>query len=275
MYIAIANYCKLRQTIASRSKLLQKEKMDTLLTAKQVQDLLKIDRTTIYRMLQDGRLSGVKVGYQWRFSAREVEELLSGSARLSSDGEPVSVEVLPLRCIQPMQDVFAEIAEVGSVTTDHEGQPLTRISNSCDFCKLILGSEDGHHACAESWKEIAHQNDKSSNFITCHAGLQYACACIEVNGELVASLVAGQFYSAAPDRAKEAERLQAIAEKFDISPALLAQAAKQIPVLDERKASQISQWLKRVAKTFEQISSERSELMKRLRQIAAMSVFES
>ena len=38
--------------------------MPNLLTAKEVQELLSVDRTTIYRMLKDGRLKGVKVGNQ-------------------------------------------------------------------------------------------------------------------------------------------------------------------------------------------------------------------
>lgn len=47
--------------------------MDDLLTTRQLQDLLRVDRITIYRMLNDGRLRGFKVGGQWRFSPREVE----------------------------------------------------------------------------------------------------------------------------------------------------------------------------------------------------------
>ena len=53
--------------------------MDAYLTAKQVEDLLNVDRTTIYRMLKDGRLAGVKIGQQWRFYTHKVEELLSGA----------------------------------------------------------------------------------------------------------------------------------------------------------------------------------------------------
>ncbi|MGB9754636.1 helix-turn-helix domain-containing protein [Roseiflexus castenholzii] len=41
--------------------------MNDLLTTREVQDLLKLDRTTVYRMLKEGRLTGVKVGQQWRF----------------------------------------------------------------------------------------------------------------------------------------------------------------------------------------------------------------
>ncbi len=49
--------------------------MEDLLTTREVQELLKVDRITIYRMLQDGRLHGMKIGQQWRFPKR-VERLL-------------------------------------------------------------------------------------------------------------------------------------------------------------------------------------------------------
>ena len=52
--------------------------MDELLTTRQVQSILQVDRTTIYRMLKDGRLRGVKVGQQWRFHDTDVRALLSG-----------------------------------------------------------------------------------------------------------------------------------------------------------------------------------------------------
>lgn len=244
-----------------------------LLTAKQVQELLHVDRTTIYRMLKDGRLTGVKVGQRWRFSEQEVNDLLSGVTRQDDEPLSASVDVLPLHCMQPVQDVFAEIADVGSVTTGVDGHPLTRISNSCDFCKLILGSEDGRQACAESWRTLAQQTNQSPEFISCHAGLQYARARIEVGGETIAILVAGQFYTNNPVPEEEAERLQALAKKYHIDAELLSRAAKQIPVLDARKVPQISGWLERVAKTFEQISSERAILKNRLEQISVISSF--
>jgi excisionase family DNA binding protein len=242
-----------------------------LLTARQVQELLHVDRTTIYRMLKDGRLTGVKVGQRWRFSAYEVDDLLSGVTHQDNEITPVNENILPLHCMQPVQDVFAEIAEVSSVTTNHKGQPLTRISNACDFCKLIMGSEDGRQACIESWRTLAQQKDQLPGFTSCHAGLQYARARIEVGGELIAILVAGQFYVHNPEPEEEEERLQSLAEKYHIDEDLLTQAARQISVLDAPKIPQIRGWLERVAKTFEQISSERAGLMHRLEQISVMS----
>lgn len=39
----------------------------TYLTARDVQDLIRVDRSTIYRMAESGRLPAIKVGRQWRF----------------------------------------------------------------------------------------------------------------------------------------------------------------------------------------------------------------
>ncbi len=245
--------------------------MDNLLTAKQVQDLLNVDRTTIYRMLKDGRLMGVKVGQHWRFAAREVNDILTGTTRMSEVESPLHKNALPLHCVQPVQDVFAEVAQVGAVTADKDGNALTRVSNSCDFCKLIMGSDDGRAACNASWRRLVSQEKTSPEFTTCHAGLQYARARIEVHGELIAILIAGQFYVQDPESREEKERIQVLAQKYHISEDLLLQASKQISTLDDRKVSQISGWLERVASTFEQISSERVNLMGRLRQIAEMS----
>ncbi len=248
--------------------------METLLSAKQVQEILHIDRTTVYRMLKDGRLSGVKMGRHWRFSATEVSDLLSRAGRLGSRDTAVSTDVLPLHCMQPVQDVFAEIAGIGAVTTSPAGQPLTRVSNLCEFCKLILGSEKGRQACTASWKKLAEQRYAAPEFVSCHAGLQYARAPIEVNGALIAMLIAGQMHAKAPSPEDEKRRIRLLAQTYSIDEAVLEQAAGTVPTLDDRSISQLTKWLQDVAGTFEQISSERADLMSRLRQIAEMSVLE-
>ena len=249
--------------------------MPNLLTAKQVQELLNVDRTTIYRMLKDGRLSGVKVGQQWRFPAAEIDQLLSGEKNVLGEVSTDDFfEALPIHCMQPMQDVFAEISGVGSVITDMDGLPLTRISHSCDFCKLVLGSTEGRKACFGSWREIAAQAEDGADFVQCHAGLKYANGHIEANGEMVASLVAGQFYNEKPDPEEERARVRGIAEKFGINPDLLVQAAQDIPVCGPERQGRLGVWLQRIADTFSEISGERADLMARLKRISEVSVIE-
>ncbi len=48
----------------------------TFLSTQQVQDLLDVDASTIYRMAADGRLPAVRIGRQWRFPADEIEAML-------------------------------------------------------------------------------------------------------------------------------------------------------------------------------------------------------
>ncbi|MCA9925804.1 MAG: helix-turn-helix domain-containing protein, partial [Anaerolineales bacterium] len=43
--------------------------MAEMLTAKDIQALLQVDRSTVYRMAEAGRIPAIKVGRQWRFPA--------------------------------------------------------------------------------------------------------------------------------------------------------------------------------------------------------------
>ena len=243
--------------------------MDDLLTTKELQDLLKIDRTTVYRMLNDGRLTGVKVGGQWRFPRKEVDAILEG--RPATAPAPINPDILPLACVQSIQNVFAEVAEIGAVTTAPDGEPLTEISNACAFCRLILSSESGRQACMASWRELAAKPEHRTQFVSCHAGLQYARARIEVDGNFVAMLVSGQFHAKAPAPDEEAATVRRLAAAHGLDEQALAEAARQLPVLSQKNQARLGGWLEAVAHTFEEIGHERSELMRRLKRIAEMS----
>ena len=265
--------------------------MDDLITTKQLQGLLQIDRTTVYRMLKDGRLTGVKVGNQWRFPRNEVDAILSGVTSTGSFTQPqtdsssqalsspqalsptqaFSTEIIPLNCIQAIQNVFAEVANVGSVTTVPNGEPLTEISNCCRFCDLIVNSESGRQACIASWRKLAKQPEHQPHFVSCHAGLQYARARIEINDKLEAMLIAGQFYAAQPEANEEKTRIEQLANKHNLDVETLKEAAQNLPILDSHKQSRIGAWLEDVAHTFEEIGHERAEMISRLQHIAEMS----
>ncbi len=250
--------------------------MDDFLTSKELQELLKIDRTTVYRMLKDGRLTGVKIGDQWRFSRKEVTGLLTGAAPaepFESSPAPV-LSALPLQCVQYIQDVFADVAEVGSVTVTPAGEPLSEVSCCSRFCNLILASESGRRACVASWGQWVEEAGPQPGFATCHAGLHCTHARIQVEGRLEALLVAEQFYTTAPDPTEEEIRVRKLAATHNLDPAALAEAIRDIPVLDERKQARIHDWLQSVARTFEHIGRERAELMGRLRHIAALSTIQ-
>ena len=50
-------------------------------------DFLRLKKQTIYNWLNQGKISGIKVGGVWRFERREVEAWLKSRRRLSNAGD--------------------------------------------------------------------------------------------------------------------------------------------------------------------------------------------
>lgn len=249
--------------------------MTELLTVREVQDLLKIDRITVYRMLKDGRLTGVKIGAHWRFARPQIDALLTVPHTPAHPPLPATDQVLPLHCVQLIQDVFAEVAEVSVVTTTPAGEPLTTVSRPGPFGRLLQTSERGGQESLATWRRIAGESCGPDAFLTCQADLHYTGAPVVVDGMPVAVVIAGPFYTTAPDPGAEAVRLARLARTYHLDPPALSAAAGQIPVLDARKRAQIPAWVQSVASTFAEMSRERAALVSRLRSIAAMTILET
>jgi excisionase family DNA binding protein len=241
-----------------------------LLTTKQLQELLQVDRITIYRMLEDGRLPGFKVGGRWRFSRQEIEGWLLEQRSLSeasgavAEPDPLSTygQPLPLSCVQAIQGIYAEALGVAAVTTDAEGTPLTAISHSCEFCDLILSTEVGWRRCAVAWRHS--ENDQAHR---CHANLLCMARPVDLQGEQVAVVATCQLASAGHWE----PRLERLAADLEIPAEKLQGAVASVRRVPEEDLPRLSWLLGCVADTFSQIAQERASLISRLQHIAQMS----
>ncbi len=244
--------------------------MSDLLTTKQVQDLLKIDRITVYRMLDDGRLKGVKVGNQWRFHQIEIDRVL-GQEPKEEPSVPDSISDFPSSCITEVQQIFAGIIGIGAVTVTMQGAPLTEPTFSNPFCKLMMSSESGRHACQSSWRKIASKATGEPEFQVCHAGLTYKRSKIEFENKQIAWLIAGQFYLNAPTEESQNDRVKDLAAMHQIPSQELHEAAEKIPVLKKYQQEQVREWTPKVGGIVQSIMCERADLMNRLKRIAELS----
>lgn len=254
--------------------------MNELLTTKQVQGMLKVDRTTIYRMLKDGRLSGVKVGSQWRFLSSEINTLLHGAQSapqmLPSQANAIlHAEPSPTACLQAVQDVSAETIGIGAIITDNDGLPITTMSNACQFCTLIRSSDSGRQACMDSWYDLSHQPHINPKFTTCHAGLHCTRARIEVNNVTTSIFIAGQFYTTMPETAVQQQHVKQLAKKHKLNANALTNAIQDIPILSPAKQENLMAWLEKLADTFSVIGQERAEMIERFRRIIRINDFEN
>lgn len=72
---------KLKETLDQKNQeievsVAQKEEIPEILTLSEVAKMLRVSHQTIYNMIRDGRLKGYKVGREWRFIKKEVDDYL-------------------------------------------------------------------------------------------------------------------------------------------------------------------------------------------------------
>jgi excisionase family DNA binding protein len=246
--------------------------MTKFLTTKQLQELLKIDRITVYRMVNDGRLKGVKFGNQWRFAQDEVDRLLGNESPKAKEPETETpLTDFPVDCVQKLQEIFAGILSIGAVTVNLKGEPLTEVHYANPFCKLMMANAKGCEACKASWRRAALRANGEPPYMVCHAGLSYLRTVIQMNDRSVAVLIAGQFHLNPPDPEREAIRLEDLAIRYQIPLAELQEAASKIPVLKRGQQELVQEWAPKVAMTVQSMLCERSDLMARLQRIASLS----
>jgi excisionase family DNA binding protein len=244
---------------------------EQFLTVRQLENRLQVDRMTIYRMLRSGRLNGVKVGGQWRFREEDITQLVAPQSGAS--GVPPSRQpTLPLPCLQAMQQLFSEAAEVAAVVVDPQGQPLTDFTNDCAFCKLILASEAGRRRCVKSWAALADRVDSATRLHRCHAGLLYARTTIHVDGKPLAAVIGGQALSDTDLAQGLPERLEELGAACALPLPRLQEAYPTIHRLDRVRLDKMLHLLRILGVAACRIGNERQRLVAKLDRIAEISM---
>lgn len=256
--------------------------MTDLLTTRQVQSLLQVDRTTIYRMVESGQLPAVRVGKQWRFARSEVERWLAANYRpaaaaaedpLRARGQGAGLlgpteqpdasrelpALLPGACAQSIQDAFAELLGVTMVITDMEGRPVTRISNPCGFFEVLLnGRQDGLQHCIRTWQAMAGNVVLEPRFAPSEMGLLCARGLIRVGATLRGMVVIGGI---APEQwPPSAEQAGTLADQFGVNPSAIVANSDAVFRLDRAGQDHALRFVQRVADIFAQMIRDRQEM---------------
>jgi excisionase family DNA binding protein len=192
-----------------------------LLTAEQVEFLLEVDKSTIYRMAADGRLPAIKVGRQWRFPAAPIHELLSSAdgrtVPTATTATPARAATVPLAGVsaetaaagvaatvaarfaappastvmQPIVDLAADLLGVMMVVTDMDGRPITEVANPCPWFAERLDDPDVLASCTAEWRTLADDLDFEPRLRTGVHGFECARALIRDGSHLVGMVLAG------------------------------------------------------------------------------------
>ena len=250
--------------------------MAKMLTTKDVQNILQVDRSTIYRMVEAGQIPAVRVGKQWRFPAERVENWLHQqspaplSAPAANGDRPLNdlASLLPLTCVQLIQDTFAEALGVMLVITDLTGQPITQVSNPCGLFKVIRQTPNALQKCTAGWGEMAQLLDLEPKLTRGHLGLSGARGLVRVGAELKGMVFIGGIAPA--DWPPGEVELMALAAEFGLQPEALRPHLNEVFYLDQAQQRLILSQVQPIANILAHIVAERAALLSKLETIAKL-----
>lgn len=235
--------------------------MAELITTRELQGMLHIDRTTIYRMVGDGRLRGIRVGKQWRFDRSDIEELLSSTpfdhdstterSSGAGDATPRLLDSLPIACSQLVQDAFAELLGVTLVITERNGEPVTRPSNLPG--KLVDAAGVAETGGQLDWLVTSGELGLEPHFVAGDSGLLWTRGMIRSSNDLLGMLVAGGFVPTSGESSIGGDAVQL--------HHCLGMAEQQ----------RLLSWIQRIADIFSHMVQDRSTLCGRLAAIASLA----
>ena len=263
--------------------------MKDLLTTRQLQELLKVDRTTIYRIVKRGDLPAVRVGNQWRFSRKDVEAWLNDTtllAELSSPEDTLHPSpavtawdssnahfIFPIECVQRIQDAFAEILGVTILVTNPKGIEITRSSNPCGLWDVVRTAPEFRETYRRFWAELGADRNLHARLRPDPLGLLWGRALIQHGDQLRAISIVGGI---APQEWPPGDgRVLELATELAVPEPTLHSAIDRVHRTDTTSMERLLPFIHRIGDILEHIVAERVEIVDRMESIAELSRLES
>lgn len=222
----------------------------TYLTTRDVQELIRVDKSTIYRMAESGKLPAIKVGRQWRFPADEIEQWLRGHETTSLD---LAEAGFPEIMTQDSADLFADLYGVMVVVTDIEGRPITAVSNPCGYFSAVSGEDRALERCIAEWRALGSQYDFEPTLRPSHLGFLCTRAYIRSGNELTGMVIAGGI--ARDDWPPTTREIEAIAAESGVDSGLIADHILEVHRLDTSQQTALVRGVSRLARHLSRIAS--------------------
>jgi excisionase family DNA binding protein len=246
--------------------------MTELLTSRQVQESLHVDRTTIYRLVANGQLPALRVGKQWRFTRAAGESWLQHNAAPAAGpaptgaGDPADMASvfahMSLAGVQQLQDIMAELLGVMLVVTDMQGHAVTAPSNVCGYYRFLMQDRGLGRLCEVTWPQLAAALPLKPEFVRSQLGPLCTRGFIRVDNRLAGMLVAG---CVAPDSWPPPDEVLGLAaSKAGVDPGQITGSVAAIHHLSSADRERVLGSIQRIADIISQMIAEHLLLVRRL-----------
>lgn len=247
----------------------------TYLTTRQLQELLQVDRLTIYRMLDAGEIPAFKIGRQWRFDSREIKRWLGEQSDtqnlVGEQAAPLSTstqsEELPLPYLQRLQDSFAQTLGLSLVIVTNQAQLITQPSNEQAFGQILQTSSEGISYLAElrkgAWDRSGLEESQSCLGVLWHA--------LQLGEQQQAMICCGPILYAEHKHALASE-LERIGAMTGFPSESLNEALLKTPALQPKERAQVARVLASFAVAVEVLVEQQHSFQQHLQKIVALAL---
>jgi len=262
--------------------------VEDLLTTRQLQELLKVDRTTIYRIVKRGDLPAVRVGNQWRFPRKDVEAWLNDTTLMDEIGSPDEALhpshavaawdssnahfIFPIECVQRIQDAFAEILGVTILVTNPEGTEITRSSNPSGLWDIARTAPEFRETYRRFWAELGSDRSLSARLRPDPLGLLWGRGLIQHGDQLRGISIVGGI--APDDWPPDDGRIVELAEELAVPEPTLRNSIDQVHHTDSDGMKRLLPFIQRIGDILEHIVVERVVIVDRMESIAELTRLE-
>jgi len=218
-----------------------------LLTTRDVAALMRVDKSTVYRMAEDGRLPAVKVGRQWRFPEDRLLEWLgsgrSPAAGMTGAAGEQHVLITP-EAGRALSDLLGDLLGVMVVLTDMAGRPLAEAGNPCGLFTVAHRYPGVLERCISGWREMADEPDLEPRWRDTPLGFLCARTLVRVGDRLQGMILVGGI---APARWPPApEEVRRLAAALGVPVEAIAPHLEQVHRLDPEQQERVLRMLPRL-----------------------------
>lgn len=168
--------------------------------------------------------------------------------------ELLLTDLIDVELLQKIQDEFSKYTGRAALTTDADGNPLTKGSASTDFCmKYTRGSELGFQRCMECDRNAAVMALEKGEPVVyeCHAGLADFASPIMLGDKLLGCFLGGQVRMSSEI---DEEALKKTAAELGITYESYHKALSEISVVDEEELKKSAKFLGVVASVLSEMA---------------------
>ena len=241
------------------------------LTTRDLQELIRVDKSTIYRMAEDGRIPAVKIGRQWRFPETAVREMLGQMPQPEPaiSGGGALIEALSPAATQAVADLAAEALGAMVVVTAMDGQPVSEVANPCGLFASLVAEPGVLPRCVDTWAGYGEVPDLTPAFRRSQFGFLCARSFIRVGNELLGMVIVGGIAPNIwpPDDSEIAE----IANDLGVRSDFVAEHIDEVFHLSAADQQRTLELLPRIAVVISHMVGTASQLVNRLDAIASLA----